>query len=56
MVHGFADKERYVRRSSLMSEYFEFTALPVVTSFSPNSGNTGGQFLQIQGTGFSQTK
>ena len=45
-----------MRRSSLdPNEYFEFTALPTVSSVSPASGNIGGQYLTISGTGFSNS-
>ena len=51
---GYANKDMYMRRaSSDPNEYFEFTTLPTLKSVSPNSGNTGGQFLTLTGTGFS---
>jgi len=43
-----------MRRSSFdPTEYFEFTSLPTVSGVSPTSGNVGGQYLTISGTGFS---
>ena len=54
VVPGFANNSRYMRRTSLdPNEYFEFTALPTVKAVSPATGNVGGQFLTITGTGFS---
>ncbi len=49
---GYADRSPSLRRASLAHEYFEFTALPAISSISPSSGNLGGQFLTISGTGF----
>lgn len=55
VVPGYANKSKYLRRSSLdPNDYFEYTALPTVTAVSPNNGNIGGQYLTISGTGFSQ--
>jgi hypothetical protein len=43
-----------MRRSSFdPNEFFQFTALPTVSSISPASGNVAGQLLTISGTGFS---
>ena len=54
VVPGFSNKSRYMRRTSLdPNEYFEFTALPTIQSVSPSSGNLGGQYVTIAGTGFS---
>ena len=54
VVPGFTNNSRYMRRTSFdPKEYFEFTALPTVKSISPTSGNVGGQYLTIVGTGFS---
>lgn len=53
-VPGTANNSRYMRRSSLNpQDYFEFTSLPTVSAVSPASGNVGGQYLTISGTGFS---
>jgi hypothetical protein len=54
VLPGIANNSRYMRRTSFdPKEYFEFTVLPVITSISPNSGNVGGQYLTLSGTGFS---
>lgn len=54
VVLGYANNGRYLRRSSLQKEpSFEFTALPTVTSVSPNTGNIAGQTVTITGNGFS---
>jgi len=51
---GYGDNSRFMRRSSLdPTDNFQFTVLPTVTKVSPNSGNIGGQYLTISGTGFS---
>ena len=43
-----------MRRSSLdPNANYEVTVLPTVTQVSPNTGNVGGQYLTISGTGFS---
>ena len=43
-----------MRRSSFdPQEYFEFTSLPTVAAVTPATGNVGGQYLTISGTGFS---
>jgi hypothetical protein len=49
---GYANHAPALRRASLVNEYYEFTALPVVASISPVNGNQGGQYLTITGTGF----
>lgn len=54
VLHGFADRSIYLRKTSLIpGEYFEFAALPTVTSVSPAQGNLGGQYITVAGTGFS---
>jgi hypothetical protein len=54
LAPGYANHSRYLRRTSFdPQEYFEFTALPTVTAVSPASGNIGGQYLTISGSGFS---
>lgn len=51
---GTADHSEYLRRtSSIKDDYFEYTSLPVVSAVSPASGNIGGQYLTISGSGFS---
>ena len=51
---GYANHSRYMRRSSFdAAEYFEFTSLPTVAMVNPATGNIGGQYLTIAGTGFS---
>jgi hypothetical protein len=56
VIVGYADNNRYMRRTSFdPNEYFEFTALPAVSSISPVTGNIGGQYLTISGTGFSNS-
>lgn len=51
---GFANNDKLMRRSSFdPKEYFEFTSLPTVTAVTPANGNVGGQYITIQGTGFS---
>lgn len=50
---GFAIRAPGLRRASLdPAENFEFTVLPTISSVSPLSGNLGGQFLTITGSGF----
>ena len=54
VIVGYANNDMYMRRaSSDPTEYFEFTALPTIASVSPNTGNIGGQYLTLKGTGFS---
>lgn len=54
VLHGFADRSIYLRRTSLIpGEFFEFAVLPTVTSVSPAQGNLGGQYITLTGTGFS---
>ena len=54
---GYSNNSMWMRRSSLdPKEYFEFTVLPRISSVTPTSGNIGGQYLTIKGTGFSIVK
>jgi hypothetical protein len=54
LTPGLAKNDAGMRRSSLVSgDYFEFTALPTISSIAPSQGNLGGQYLVIDGTGFS---
>lgn len=54
MTPGLAINDPGMRRSSLVKgDYFEFTALPTISSIAPSQGNLGGQYLVIGGTGFS---
>ena len=53
---GYANNDFYMKRASIDPTVdFEFAALPTLLKVTPDNGNLGGQYLTLEGTGFSPT-